>query len=760
MLKTNSNFKGFIMKLSLRRKYLLLLIVVFAGITAWVGFPVFFLKEHSDVINPGIIQKSHFVGSAACKACHLTEYEAWEKSDHYKAMQVASKETVLGDFNSATFQSKGFTNKMFQKDSSFYMVLENRQGIPDTFEVKYTFGYYPLQQYLIEFPGGRYQCTHIAWDSRENKWFDLYPELEIHHSEWLHWTGGAQTWNNMCADCHSTNLQKNYNEATGNYRTSFDEINVSCESCHGPGSEHVRLSALFPDSSRVFGEVYLGRNSNIEEQMQFCARCHSRRSQLNNGFNHDEHWMQQYSPEILRSGMYYPDGQILDEVYVWGSFTQSRMYREGVRCTDCHDPHTYERKLPGNQLCYQCHDFRVYDNESHHFHEPGSEGAQCESCHMPGRVYMVNDYRPDHSFRVPRPDLSVKYDVPNACNKCHDDQSAQWAANWVNEWYGEEREFHFSEVLLKAAHHEASPEEIAHLLNIDTVPDIAKATAIYYLDYYGGPEALQVLHWSLEHPSVLVRRTAVEGMSQYNPGENKAHLVQMLFDTARVVRLAAFTALAGVDVSTGSTEEIAQYNKVSEEFFSTYSINADFPSQKLAMAQYYHRLGDTENAQKYYEETLEQDNYQNMARLNLAYIYNAQNQNHKAVTLLKKVTEQEPGYDHAWYSLGLAYAEMSQPDSAIFYLQKCTEINNQNAPAYYNLGLLYQQQNRSADAESAFLKGLAHNPANERLLYALAHFYLQEGNKEQAREFAQKLVSRFPDRPEYSELLELVKQIP
>src|SRR5690606_31526554 len=192
--------------------------------------------------------------------------------------------------------------------------------------------------------------------------------------------------------------------------------------------------------------------------------------------------------------------------------------------------------------------------------------------------------------------------------------------DWVNEWYGEEREFHFSEILLKAANHESSPEEIVHLISIDTVPDIAKATAIYYLDYYRGTEALQVLQQSLKHPSVLVRRTAIEGMSQYNPNENKTHLVQMLFDTARVVRLAAFTALAGVDVSTGSTEEIAQYNKVNEEFFSTHSVNADFPSQKLTMAQYYHRLGETGMAQKYYEETLEQDNYQNMARLNLAYI--------------------------------------------------------------------------------------------------------------------------------------------
>ncbi len=746
------------MKSLLKNKYLLLLLVLILTISAWIFSHILMGQKENALVTLQASQESCFVGSASCKECHETEYKAWKKSDHYKAMQVANEETVLGDFNNFVFESKGFTHEMFQNDSSFYMVLENREGFPDTFKIKYTFGYYPLQQYLIEFPGGRYQCAHIAWDNRENKWFDLYPHLEIHHSEWLHWSGGSQNWNNMCADCHSTNLEKNYNEISDSYKTTFDEINVACESCHGPGSEHVRLSKMYPDSGEIFGKVYLGQNSQVEGQMQSCARCHSRRSQLNNSFNHNEHWMQQYSPDILRPGLYYPDGQILDEVYVWGSFTQSKMHSEGVRCTDCHDPHTYERKLPGNQLCYQCHDHREYDNSTHHFHEPETEGARCESCHMPGRHYMVNDYRPDHSFRVPRPDLSVKYDVPNACNKCHTDQSAQWAAGWVNERYGKERRPHFSEVLLKAANHESSPAEIAHLLNTDTIPDIAKATAVYYLEYYSGPEALQVLLNSLEHPSVLVRRTAVEGLNMYNPEAHKEQLVQTLFDTARVVRLAAFTALAGVDVSTDSREVISQYNQVSEEFFSTHKTNADFPSQKLAMAQYYHRLGETGKAQKYYEETLEKDNYQNMARLNLAYINNAQDQNRKAAALLKKITEQEPAYDHAWYSLGLIYAEMNQPDSAIFYLQKCTEINNQNVPAYYNLGLLYQQQNQAAKAGRTFLEGLSNSPDDERLLYAIAHLYLKEQKNELAGPYLRKLVKLHPNKPEYRQMLLLTDE--
>ncbi len=709
-----------------------------------------------SVDNIKTVQKSHFVGSASCKECHQAEYKDWKQSDHFKSMQVANEQTMLGDFNNTTFKSKGFTNKMFKKDSSYYMVLENREGMPDTFKVEYTFGYDPLQQYLIKFPNGRYQSTHVAWDNHEKKWFDLYPDLKINHSEWLHWTGGSQTWNSMCADCHSTNLKQNYSETTDSYHTSWDEINVSCESCHGPGSEHVRLSELYPDSSKVFGRVYLGANSMQPEQMQFCVRCHSRRSQLNNSFDHDENWVQQYSPEILRPGLYFADGQIQDEVYVWGSFTQSKMYSKGVRCTDCHNPHTYKRKLPGNQLCLQCHDPRVFDNKTHHFHEPGTEGAKCESCHMSGRYYMVNDYRPDHSFRVPRPDQSVKYGVPNACNKCHKDKTAQWAADWAVKWYGKERKFHFSDILLKAANHESSPKEIEYLVTIDSVPDIAKATAIYYLNYYGGYQTRQVLLNNLTNPSILIRRTAIEGLDSYNANDNKDYLLPMLFDSVRAIRLTVFNSLAGVDISSASPDVAARYQQVREEFFDTHRTNADFPSEKLFLGQYYQRTGQTELAQHYYEETLKKDNYQNMARMNLSVIYNAQKKNQQALAMLKKVIEQEPNYDPAYLSLGLLYAEINKTDSAIFYLNECTRINTQNIGAYYNKGLLYQQQNQLAKAESTFLEGLKNNVDNERLLYATAYLYLKLEKKMQARQYAEKLVKIYPNRQEYLQLLQII----
>lgn len=108
----------------------------------------------------------------------------------------------------------------------------------------------------------------------------------------------------------------------------------------------------------------------------------------------------------------------------------------------------------GNNLRLRCHRAAVYDTPAHHFHKRQNEkgdpirakdgtilfevgsGAQCVQCHMPGRIYMGVDYRPDHSFRIPRPDLSVQLGLPNACNRCHRDKTNQWADKTMTQWYG------------------------------------------------------------------------------------------------------------------------------------------------------------------------------------------------------------------------------------------------------------------------------------------------------------------------------------
>src|SRR5262245_58627642 len=351
-------------------------------------------------------------------------------------MDRATESSVLGDFRDAELTHHGITSRMFRRDGRFFVNTEGPDGKLADFEVTYVFGVDPLQQYMVEFDRpadmpeneiSRLQVLRISWDSRNKRWFHLDPpdvKERLDPSDELHWTGLAQRWNHMCADCHSTNLQKNFDVAEARYHTTFSEIDVSCEACHGPGSLHVQLAtskSLFWDRKRGYALAKLKDPANNQLQIQACAPCHSRRRIVATGYTAGCNYYNYFQNEVLSPSAYHADGQILDEVYEYTSFMESKMYHKNIRCTDCHDPHTARLKHEKNQVCTSCHQHQPgkYDGEIHHRHRMNSTGAQCVECHMPQTTYMDVDPRRDHSLRVPRPDLSVQYGTPNACTRCH-----------------------------------------------------------------------------------------------------------------------------------------------------------------------------------------------------------------------------------------------------------------------------------------------------------------------------------------------------
>ncbi|MDX1345904.1 MAG: multiheme c-type cytochrome, partial [Sedimenticolaceae bacterium] len=406
-----------------------------------------------------------YVGGESCAECHSEQVMQWSGSHHDLAMQVATEKTVLGNFDNASMEHYGITSKFFRNGDRFMVRTEGPDGKLQDYEVTYTFGVYPLQQYLVPFPDGRLQALPLAWDSRSKeeggqRWFHLYPNERIGPGDELHWTGPQQNWNYMCAECHSTDLKKNYDQASDTFDTTWSEINVSCEACHGPGSQHVAWARKEQGSDKYSetmglvaefnerkdaawtmdpktGNALRNKPRTTDSEIEVCAQCHSRRSSISQDYVPGKPFMDHYVPSLLVDGLYHADGQIDDEVYVYGSFLQSKMYAAGVTCSDCHEPHSLALRSPGNGVCAQCHLPAKYDSKSHHFHEPGSEGASCAECHMPPKNYMVVDPRHDHSMRIPRPDLSVKLGTPNACNNCHADRDAGWAAQQVKTWYGD-----------------------------------------------------------------------------------------------------------------------------------------------------------------------------------------------------------------------------------------------------------------------------------------------------------------------------------
>ena len=368
-----------------------------------------------------IDKKAKYVGAKTCAECHQTEMKKWQNSDHDRAMDLATKEFVLGDFDNTSLTHHGVTSKMSQADGKFYVETEGPDGKHEKFEVKYVFGYEPLQQYLTELEKGHIQVLPVTWDTENKRWYFASPDKPFGTDDPLHWTGTAQNWNHMCADCHSTNYKKGYDVATNTYHPTFSEMDVSCEACHGPGSIHVEIAkskTIFWDKNHGYGLPNL-KDKNPLVEMETCAPCHSHRQHLMDGFKPGQKYHDHYSLALLEDQLYHADGQIHEEVYVYGSFQQSLMFRKGVKCSNCHDPHTTKLKFEGNKLCTQCHLAPKYDSPNHHFHKTGTKSASCVECHMPSKTYMVVDPRRDHSLRRPRPDLTVKIGTPNACNNCH-----------------------------------------------------------------------------------------------------------------------------------------------------------------------------------------------------------------------------------------------------------------------------------------------------------------------------------------------------
>jgi tetratricopeptide (TPR) repeat protein len=617
-----------------------------------------------------------FVGRETCVSCHQEQAEAFRGSDHDKAMDLATDETVLGDFNDVTFEHHGVVSRMYRDGDRFMIRTEGENGELEDFEIKYVFGVYPLQQYMVEFDRSedmpedevsRLQVLRISWDSRDNRWFYLPPpdvDEKLEPDDPLHWTGIAQRWQTMCADCHSTNLKRNFDPKMAKYHTTFSEIDVSCEACHGPGSLHVELAnkkSLFWDRRYGYGLAKL-KGNDPEPQLQTCAPCHSRRSLLTedfaNGLCFSQNFSDHYRLETLGEATYHADGQIKDEVYVYGSFIQSKMYHKGIRCTDCHDPHSTKLKFPGNETCTNCHQHSAgkYDVPSHHHHAPGSEGAKCVNCHMPHTTYMEVDPRRDHSLRIPRPDLSVKLGTPNACSHCHvrdrlDEMTAaqrqtfdpleysqwllaaeenadqvvgedgeslrelitktdQWCDEACETWYGVERNRtpHFAETLapLRAGKPGAAKAAIEWLsLSDERAPAIAKATVLEELARrrFGALPAVAAEITQQDNEPALVRAAAASALAAARPAKAKSQLMKLLADESRLVRTSAARALLNsAAVTTLSPNETDQLEEALQEVHTELMAAADRGGTHMSWAMICEQLGQIRQSQGDYEQ--------------------------------------------------------------------------------------------------------------------------------------------------------------
>jgi tetratricopeptide (TPR) repeat protein len=704
-----------------------------------------------------------FIGREECQACHEAANQDWLGSHHDLAMDVANETTVRGDFDDTEFVGARSISRFYRREGKYFVFTEGPSGEMEEFEITHTFGWEPLQQYLIPFPGGRFQVLSIAWDTEREEWFYLYPDQDIPSDDWLHWTKNGQNWNGMCAECHSTNLIKGYNPDTQGYTTTWSEIDVSCEACHGPGSKHVEWAEM-PEMARPPVQNYelLVQTSDIsnEQYVNLCAPCHSRRTELGDYDHTGGELLDNVLPVVLREGLYHADGQILEEVYVYGSFVQSKMYRNDVRCGDCHDAHSLELHFEGNALCGQCHRADVYDSYDHHFHQTifeglPSDGALCVKCHMVEQPFMVVDWRADHSLRVPRPDLSAEIGVPNACTQsgCHDDQPLSWSLQAYQRWYGQARKPHFGQIF--AAARTGKPgarDELIKIAGDPLYPNIARATALTLLAQFPGEEAAGAFDLALMDEDAVIRHTALSNVTAPTPDQLVDLVSPLLFDPVRAVRAEASNRLADAPAGTLHPYQEEALATGLSEYREALESALDFPSAAHNLGNLSSRLGDAVEAERYFRLAVQIDDLFSPAKVNLALLLNATGQNPEAERLLREVLQVYPDQFEAAYNLGLLLAEMGRIEEAVEFLGQASEGFPNRARVHYNYGLALQATARLDQAEAALLRALSVEPENPDFLFALGDHYLRRGDPAGALEMANRILSTSPRYPQGQQL--------
>ena len=739
-----------------------------------------------------------YVGAQQCAGCHQQAMEEWQGSHHDWAMKVVSAETVLGDFNDAVFSHQGVTSTFSIKDGGYYVHTQGADAVYQDFKIDYTFGVEPLQQYLIKFDDGRMQALTTAWDSRPKeqggqRWYQLMPNDMGRPGESLHWTGAYYNWNSRCAECHSTGLEKNYDMPSDTYTTAWSEANVACESCHGPGSAHVDWAKLVnvkgkgkdqvkdqaknnglqvqyseqvnwviaegTSIANPLGDPHQGATTEIES----CAGCHSRRGKISpnpmNNYPADKSFLDHYQLQTLDEGLYHADGQIQDEVYVYGSFLQSKMHQRGVTCTNCHNPHSLELKAEGNALCAGCHATETYDTPKHHRHEQAnSTGAQCVNCHMPETLYMGVDGRRDHSMRVPRPDITEKIGAPNACNMCHTDQSTGWSVSAIESWLG--KKSLKPEVAAQAIYAARTHQVDANSLLIDLagngkINDMARATALGLLENYPNMSSYSAARQQLDSAQPLLRMGALSALAFLPLQQRWQDISPLLNDPIAAVRLEATRLLMGIAGLDQDQQQVL--NQHIERYIEALMVSADMPNGQLSLAAVYLAQGAYQKAEQAYKYALRLDAQSVPARLNLADLYRTQGQERQALDQLLQAQQVNPSNATVLFSLGLAQIRGGNSALALVSLEKASRLAPETVRYSYAYGIALNSQGRPREAVQVMTQALQRDNQNRDLLFALATINRDLGELADARSFAQRMVTAFPEDAGAQQLLRSLK---
>jgi predicted CXXCH cytochrome family protein len=694
---------------------------------------------------------STFVGSDKCNQCHQVEHSQWQLSDHSRAMRRPDDKTVLGNFDEVSVEFHGIESRLFRQGNNFMVATTGNNGIPGTFAIEYTFGHYPVQQYLIDIGNGHLQALNIAWDSRPaeqggQRWYHLQNDEAIDPEHPFFWTRHFQNANSRCIECHSTDFRKNYDPESKAYATTWTETGVGCESCHGPAARHVELAKTGGLNEKTTGfskplktrlnwtfrgedDIASPSGTLNHDYIDTCGGCHSRRGTFGDvapqAAYHD-----QYRLALLDSGLYFGDGQIDDEVFVLGSFLQSKMQQRGVTCANCHDPHSGKTIAEGNALCAQCHQPATFDSSDHHRHPPGSAGAECVNCHMPERLYMGVDWRRDHGFSIPDPALASRVGAPNACTNCHQDKSDEWAIEIVFAWGGKRKTDSWARINRGLEQQDALVfKNYAQTPPMIDLPPIRRASLTSKLAAFPSQLAFDTASRQLTSTDPLERRAAVGALSAA-PLQVRWPLLQPLIeDPVKAVRLELAPALAEALPQVGE-KDAERLQRLLDEYRGYLEYISDTPGGQLSLGNLEIRLGYPILAERAYRQALEIEPHFVPALINLADLYRSIGSDGEAKELLLQALEVAPDSaltNHAW---GLFLVRSGMQSEAMGYLKAAIELEGANPRHVYVYAVALDSLGQTSAAIQVIDANRERWPNNIDLSFLQVSYMDKTGNSE------------------------------
>jgi tetratricopeptide (TPR) repeat protein len=767
-----------LMSLSLSRR--LFVFVVSALTLINLGCP-----SQQDRSNQTAALVATYVGHSACVDCHKRESGLWAESDHARAMAEPDDSTVLGDFNNAMFTHHGITSHFTRNGGGFFVRTEGEDGKLHDYRISYVFGYFPLQQYLVEFPGGKYQTLPLCWDARPKqqggqRWFHIYGDERIPPNDILFWTRVTQNWNYMCAECHSTNLLKNYDGERQSFATSWTDINVACEACHGPGSEHVAWANASAGGHNAGPDAAMGLTVRLKDPdrgswtmdmktgnsvrttplmsdvlLETCARCHSRRAQIREPYAPGQPLLTTHLPSFLEDQLYFADGQIRDEVYEYASFKQSKMYGRGVTCIECHEPHSMKVYARDNTLCYRCHLAEKFGARSHHFHDPDSTGASCIDCHMPTRTYMRVDVRRDHSFRIPRPVLAGEVGAPDVCTACHAGKSLRWASDYVRKWYGAKAAdtVHYGRVLHAGRiGRPDAPDLLARLAADRSIPTVVRGTALSMLGRYPGKSAEDAIERGLFDKDPMIRLGAAGALSVFPPVERFLKARHLLADDLLAIRIEATGSLLDVPATSLPADSREVMSKALREYRTVQLYNGDQPSAHMNLGNLALGQGDYAMAEAEFRKAIAIEPAFMLSYVNLADLYRVRGEDPKGEQVLKEALDMNPDFPDGRYALGLLLVRQKRVTEGLNHLKRAAALRPEEPRFAYAYGVGLYSAGDAAGAVSVLENSLSAHPYSSDLLLALTAIYRDRGEREEALRHAETLLRFWPRDPAYARL--------